>query len=203
MSITASCRWRTRPTAGSPTRSTCSSACRRSRSAPRSGCASTTTCWPTASRRKSAGSTARPQALSQCRNWLAKNLPHATLHEVSSTADAAELVQTEPNAAAVASRQAAVRYGLQDAVPQHRGLAVQRDALRRHRPPHDSARTGNDKTAMMFQISHTPGALADVPGRVQAEQDQPDLDRIVPVPRRPRANTSSSSTSTATATTRR
>jgi chorismate mutase/prephenate dehydratase len=26
----------------------------------------------------------------------------------------------------------------------------------------DSAKTGTDKTAMMFQISHTPGALADV-----------------------------------------
>ncbi len=30
--------------------------------------------------------------------------------------------------------------------------------------PTDSARTGNDKTALMFQISHTPGALADVLG---------------------------------------
>jgi chorismate mutase/prephenate dehydratase len=26
----------------------------------------------------------------------------------------------------------------------------------------DSAKTGTDKTAMMFQISHSPGALADV-----------------------------------------
>ena len=131
---TASCRWRTRPTAASPTRSTCSSACRRSRSAPRSACGCITTCWPTASRRRSAASTARPQALSQCRNWLSKNVPHATLHEVSSTADAAKLAQTEPNAAAVASRQAAVQYGLNILCPQHRGLAVQRDAVRRHRP---------------------------------------------------------------------
>src|SRR5262245_28875245 len=54
----------------------------------------------------------KAQALSQCRNWLSKNLPHATLHEVSSTADAARLVLSEPNVAAVASRQAAVRYGI-------------------------------------------------------------------------------------------
>ena len=35
----------------------------------------------------------KPQALSQCRNWLSKNVPHALLKEVSSTADAAELAQ--------------------------------------------------------------------------------------------------------------
>src|SRR5437879_6353052 len=45
------------------------------------------------------------QALSQCRNWLSKNVPQAALHAVSSTADAARLAQTEPGAAAVASRQ--------------------------------------------------------------------------------------------------
>src|SRR5207249_5688713 len=54
----------------------------------------------------------KPQALSQCRNWLSKNVPHASLHEVASTATAAELAQREPGAAAVASRQAAVKYGL-------------------------------------------------------------------------------------------
>src|SRR2546425_1167763 len=54
----------------------------------------------------------KPQALSQCRNWLSKNVPHASLHEVASTATAAELAQREPGAAAVARRQAAVRYGL-------------------------------------------------------------------------------------------
>src|SRR5437879_4034459 len=47
----------------------------------------------------------KAQALSQCRNWLSKNVPQAALHAVSSTADAARLAQTEPGAAAVASRQ--------------------------------------------------------------------------------------------------
>jgi len=103
----------------------------------------------------------KAQALSQCRNWLSKNLPHATLHEVSSTADAARLVLSEPNVAAVASRQAAVRYGInilyhniEDSPFNETRFAV--IGLT------DSARTGRDKTAMMFQISHTPGALADV-----------------------------------------
>jgi chorismate mutase/prephenate dehydratase len=103
----------------------------------------------------------KAQALSQCRNWLSKNLPHASLHEVSSTADAARLVQTEPNVAAVASRQAGVRYGIrtlcsniEDSPFNETRFAVVGSS--------DSAKTGNDKTAIMFQISHTPGALADV-----------------------------------------
>ncbi len=103
----------------------------------------------------------KAQALSQCRNWLAKNLPQASLHEVASTADAAALVQTVPNVAAVASREASVRYGLkilaqniEDSPFNETRFAV--IGLT------DSARTGNDKTALMFQIRHTPGALADV-----------------------------------------
>src|SRR5258708_3282070 len=51
----------------------------------------------------------KPQALSQCRNWLSKNVPHALLKDVSSTATAAELAQREPGAAALASLHAAVR----------------------------------------------------------------------------------------------
>ncbi|MDB5309545.1 MAG: pheA [Gemmataceae bacterium] len=103
----------------------------------------------------------KAQALSQCRNWLSKNLPHASLHEVSSTADAARLVQSEPHVAAVASRQAAVRYGIrtlyqniEDSPFNETRFAVI--------GPSDSMKTGTDKTAMMFQVSHTPGALADV-----------------------------------------
>src|SRR6516165_9084785 len=38
----------------------------------------------------------KPQALSQCRNWLSKNLPLAVYKDVSSTAVAAELAQKEP-----------------------------------------------------------------------------------------------------------
>jgi chorismate mutase/prephenate dehydratase len=103
----------------------------------------------------------KAQALSQCRTWLSKNLPQASIHEVASTADAAKLVLTEPNVAAVASRQAAVRNGInilchniEDSPFNETRFAVIGAT--------DSGKTGNDKTAMMFQISHTPGALADV-----------------------------------------
>jgi chorismate mutase / prephenate dehydratase len=105
----------------------------------------------------------KAQALSQCRNWLSKNMPQASLHEVASTADAARLVQTEPHVAAVASREASVRYGItilahniEDSPFNETRFAVI--------GPSDSARTGTDKTALMFQIGHTPGALADVLG---------------------------------------
>ena len=46
----------------------------------------------------------KSQALSQCRNWLGKNLPQAVKVEVVSTAAAAELAPREDLAAAVASR---------------------------------------------------------------------------------------------------
>lgn len=103
----------------------------------------------------------KAQALSQCRQWLSKNMPNASIHPVNSTADAARLVQTEPFAAAVASRQAGVRYGLktlferiEDYPDNETRFAV--IAL------NDSTKTGTDKTAMVFQIPHNPGSLADV-----------------------------------------
>jgi chorismate mutase/prephenate dehydratase len=102
----------------------------------------------------------KPQALSQCRNWLSKNVPHASLHEVASTATAAELAQREPGAAAVASRQAAVRYGLrilfQDIEDSPHNET--RFAVIGHQ---ECGKTGNDKTAIMFRVSHHPGSLVN------------------------------------------
>src|SRR5204863_7517925 len=102
----------------------------------------------------------KPQALSQCRNWLSKNVPHATLHVVDSTATAPELAQREPGAAAVASRQAAVRYGLrilfsdiEDSPYNETRFAV----IGQQR----NSKTGRDKTAVMFRIPHHPGSLVD------------------------------------------
>ena len=103
----------------------------------------------------------KAQALSQCRHWLGKNLPHAQLHEVSSTADAARLVQTDPHAAAVANRAAAVRFGLKvlfNNIEDHPENETRFAVI----ATHDSTRTGNDKTALVFQVPHKPGALADV-----------------------------------------
>ncbi len=54
----------------------------------------------------------KPQALSQCRDWLAKQLPGVRLVEITSTAAAAQVAADKPGAAAVASMQAAMHYGL-------------------------------------------------------------------------------------------
>jgi chorismate mutase/prephenate dehydratase len=102
----------------------------------------------------------KPQALSQCRNWLSKNVPHASLHEVASTATAAELAQREPGAAAIASRQAAVRYSLRILFPD-----IEDSPYNETRfaviGMQESPRTGNDKTAIMFKIPHHPGSLVE------------------------------------------
>ena len=102
----------------------------------------------------------RPQALSQCRNWLAKNLPQARIHEVTSTSTAAQLARDKPGAAAVASRQAGLHYGL-DIIAENiedNASNVTRFAVIGQQA---GDRTGRDKTAIMFNISHRPGSLAD------------------------------------------
>lgn len=55
------------------------------------------------------------QALGQCRDWLRSQVPHATPEATPDTAGAARAVAAEgdPTMAAVASRRAAERYGLQ------------------------------------------------------------------------------------------
>ena len=102
----------------------------------------------------------RVQALSQCRHWLAKNLPHAELIETTSTAAAAERAQAEPGAAAIAGRPAADAYRLD----------ILASDIEDH--PHNVTRfavlanscdkaTGNDKTTLMVRLPNQSGALHD------------------------------------------
>jgi chorismate mutase/prephenate dehydratase len=102
----------------------------------------------------------RPQALSQCRNWLARHLPSARLIEVTSTSAAAEMAARASHAAAIASRQAGVHYGLDVLAENIEDVAdnTTRFAVIGHA---DAKRTGKDKTALMFEIEHRPGGLAD------------------------------------------
>ena len=102
----------------------------------------------------------RPQALSQCRNWLARHLPDAKLVEVTSTSFAAETAARTPRAAAIASRQAGVHHGLDILAENIEDVAgnTTRFAVIGHA---DSSRTGSDKTSLMFEIEHRPGGLAD------------------------------------------
>ncbi|HEY4232300.1 MAG TPA: prephenate dehydratase [Lacipirellulaceae bacterium] len=103
----------------------------------------------------------KPQPLSQCRNWLAKHLPQASLREVASTGEAAKLAKEDPRSAAVASAQASVNYGLPVLA---NNIEDQPDNVTRFAVigKETGARTGSDKTALMLEIAHEPGALADI-----------------------------------------
>ena len=102
----------------------------------------------------------KPQAISQCRNWLAKHLPAARSIEVTSTSTAAQLAADKPGAAAIASIQAGVHYGLEilaENIEDNPGNITRFAVIGGDRPE----RTGNDRTALLFQTEHRPGALAD------------------------------------------
>lgn len=99
-----------------------------------------------------------PHAFAQCRRWLRERLPEATLVECSSTAEAARMAAQEPGTAAISSREAADSYQL-DVISSRiedssrnvtRFLVIGREK---------TARTGKDKTSIMFVTAHVPGAL--------------------------------------------
>ena len=109
---------------------------------------------------KCAKSTASRRPLSQCRNWLAKHLPAARTIEVTSTSTAAQLAGEKPGAAAIASLQAGIHYGLEvlaENIEDNPTNTTRFAVIGDHVPP----RTGNDRTAMLFQVEHRPGTLAD------------------------------------------
>lgn len=102
----------------------------------------------------------KPQALSQCRDWLARNMPHAKLYDVTSTSTAAALAQSKPGAGAIASRQAAVQYGLDIVAESVEDNAhnVTRFAIIGDQ---ETKPSGKDRTALLLQIPHSPGSLTD------------------------------------------
>ena len=102
----------------------------------------------------------KPQAISQCRNWLAKHLPGARLVEVTSTSTAAQIALEKPGAAAIASRQAGTAFGLEmlaENIEDNPDNVTRFAVIGAEVAP----RTGRDKTAAMFEIEHRPGSLAE------------------------------------------
>lgn len=104
-----------------------------------------------------------PQALAQCRSWLAEELPHSDTVEVVSTAAAVARVKNEPGAAAIGSELAAraedipiVAYGIQDRVDNVTRFAI----LGKQLP----APTKNDRTALLFSVMDQPGSLYNALG---------------------------------------
>ncbi len=99
-----------------------------------------------------------PQALAQCRGWLAEHLPDVPTEEMLSTAAAAELAASDATVAAIASELAARLYG----------VPVLRARIEDN--PHNATRflvvgrppigpTGRDKTSICFAMKNEPGAL--------------------------------------------
>jgi chorismate mutase / prephenate dehydratase len=99
-----------------------------------------------------------PQALAQCRGWLARHLPDADVVEMPSTTVAAEQAVLDASTVAVASELAGQLYRLQplrERIEDHannmtRFLVIGRQA---------AGRTGRDKTSILFSIRDEVGTL--------------------------------------------
>jgi chorismate mutase/prephenate dehydratase len=99
-----------------------------------------------------------PQALAQCRGWLAQHLPDVALDEAVSTAAAAELAAAEPTAAAIASGLAARLYDvpiLRERIEDNQHNATRFLVVGRQ----PTGPTGRDKTSILFAMRNEPGSL--------------------------------------------
>jgi chorismate mutase/prephenate dehydratase len=100
-----------------------------------------------------------PQALAQCRGWLELNLPNVPQHSTHSTAQAAERVTREEDAAAIASPVAAELYDLRVVRSdlEDNPNNTTRFLVISNQPPRRSAR---DITSLLFSIKRDQvGAL--------------------------------------------
>lgn len=100
-------------------------------------------------------------ANSQCKDWIAANLPNCEVIETSSTAKAAQIVAEKKEGVAIASNFAAELYGLNTICQSIEDM------------PNNTTRflilgysqcepTNSDKTSVLFSISDKPGALFSI-----------------------------------------
>lgn len=102
-----------------------------------------------------------PQALAQCRAWLATNLPGADLVQAASTAAAAREAAADISAAAIGSRFAAELNDLP--VLQEKVQDLAENATRFVQlATEDAPRSGSDKTTVAFAVHDARGALRRV-----------------------------------------
>ena len=106
---------------------------------------------------------AHPQALAQCRNWLAAHLPGVELVPAASNAKAAQAAQTDRSMAAIAAARAAELYDLTILAS-----AIQDDARNRTRffvlgkTPVQDVPTRLAKTSIWFVCANVSGGLCQV-----------------------------------------
>src|SRR5262249_18910346 len=99
-----------------------------------------------------------PQALAECRGWLAKNLAGAQLVQTSSTSSAAREAAADAAGAAIGSRLAGELSGLpvlRERIQDRTENATRFVMLARE----DGPRTGADKTTLGFALRDEPAAL--------------------------------------------
>jgi chorismate mutase / prephenate dehydratase len=125
-----------------------------------------------------------PQALGQCRTWIAKHLPRAQVVQTTSTAAAAREAQSDDRAGAIASEIAAeihnlpiVRANIQDRAENATRFVV---LGREDAPP-----TGKDRTTIAFGLPDGKGTLRRV--LTVLERANVNLTRIESRPSRARA----------------
>jgi prephenate dehydratase len=112
-----------------------------------------------------------PHALAQCQKFLARQMPTAEQVAANSTADAARVLgeSDQKDAAAIAPRLAAERYGLSilaEDVEDHPENQTRFVAVARSRVPSPS---GHDKTSIVcFQQADHPGSLYSILGQFAA-----------------------------------
>lgn len=101
------------------------------------------------------------QSLSQCHEWLSRNLPNAELQAVASNAEAARLAALDDNTAAIASRRAAELFGLNILVEN-----IEDDPKNTTRflilATHDVAASGKDKTSLVIAARNAPGTIVEL-----------------------------------------
>jgi chorismate mutase/prephenate dehydratase len=112
---------------------------------------------------------AHPQALAQCRQWLATHLPDVPCEPVSSNGQAASMASQHSGVAAIAGLAAQQRYQLQPC------------AANIHDDVHNTTRflvlgqnsagpSGVDKTSLVVAVPNTPGALHQLLAPLAAQQ---------------------------------
>jgi chorismate mutase/prephenate dehydratase len=99
-----------------------------------------------------------PQPIAQCRNWLASALPNVRIQEVASTAKAAQLARSYPDAAAIASELAREFYDLKTVANRIEDSSTN---ITRFLVIGNSQgkRTGEDKTSVLFSVKDEVGIL--------------------------------------------
>jgi chorismate mutase / prephenate dehydratase len=110
----------------------------------------------------------KPQILSQCKNWLTSNIPYADLVEVSSSAEAARIVEkvlkSEKDGqfyAVIANAEIAQHYGLKilfKNIEDNPNNVTRFFVLSKE----SSAPSGRDKTAIMCYVKNNAGALLEI-----------------------------------------